>query len=256
MKKIVKILILIMTVVLMKDVYAANYELKELIPVEIETSIHTNNFSYKKFSYKDEKIAFQGIKNLTDETRPISITIALFDKDKKNMGTINYCGAKLNQNEEVNYTINVTKDYLGEGRKTSEIKYIAVISDNIRCRISGHDEYLGQTLKQMGIGKNTTLDSQTMFLIKILSVIGGVLLALFLYQFLFTKRYENFDGDDVRQGYAKVNEELRNEREEELRKNPPKPKEKKKIKSDEVLAQEEKASKEDKSGTDLHNLYK
>ena len=64
------------------------------------------------------------------------------------------------------------------------------------------------------------------------------------------------DGEDVRQGYAYKNEELREERERELRINPPKPPEPKKIKTDEVLQQEKREAEADKTDTDLHNMFK
>ena len=64
------------------------------------------------------------------------------------------------------------------------------------------------------------------------------------------------DGNDVRQGYKTYNKELKDQREYELRINPPKPKEVKKVKTDEVIRQEEEAKNEKNSNTDLHNLYK
>lgn len=255
MKKI-KIILLVLTLILIRPVYAANYEIKELIPKDIKTTIVTNNFSYREFSFEDNKISFSSIKNLSDKDLPISISIGLFNEKRRNIGTINYCKDHLSANEERQITIDITEAFLGKDYKAYDVKYISVLGDNINCRTTGSDEYLGQTIKQITYGKNNTLDSQTQFLIKILSVVGGILLLIFLYQFLFTKSYQNFDGDDVRQGYKNYNKELKEQREEELRKNPPKPKEKKKIKTDEVLMQEEQAKNEDKSGTDLHNLYK
>ena len=256
MKKIVKILVVLLLLVVTKNVYAANYQIRELIPVKIKTTVVTKNFSYRRFQYNDGKIEFEGIKNLTDKDIPITISIGLFNKDKKNIGTINYCDYTISNKEEVKYDIDVTKDYLGKDYSISDIKYISVLGDNINCRTDGSDEFIGQTVEEIGYAKNNTLDSKTELTLKILGTLGGLLLLLFLYKFLFTRNYENIDGSDVRQGYKRVNEDLKKEREEELRRNPPKPKEVKKVKTDEVLKQEEEASKEDKSSTDLHNLYK
>ena len=64
------------------------------------------------------------------------------------------------------------------------------------------------------------------------------------------------DGEDVRQGYAYKNEELKEEREAELKRNPPTPPEPKKIKTDEVLQQEKQEAESNKSNTDLHNMFK
>lgn len=256
MKKIIKVLIIIITLVLTLNVYAANYQINELIPINIETSIHTKNFSYKQFSYTNNSIVFKGIKNLTEEEKPISISIALFDKNKRNIGTINYCGANLAGNSEISYVIDVTSKYLGEKSKLKDIKYIAVLGDNINCRISGYDEFIGQKIEEMKMGKNNTLDSQTELLIKIMSVIAIILGILFLYKFLFTKTYQNIDGNDVRQGYKRVNEDLKHEREEKL-KNAKEPiKKRNNDKTEDILKQEEQAKNEDKSSTELHNLYK
>lgn len=258
MKKIISILILLLFI-LSKNVYAANYELKELIPTKIETTIVTNNFSYRKFSYNGEGyINFKSIKNLRNEELAISISIGLFDKNKKNIGTINYCSDdnRLAGKEERGFSIAITKDYLGDGKNVKDIKYIAVLDDNITCKREGRDYYIGQTVDQIGEQKNTTFDSQETLFFTVIAIVGGVVLFLFLYSFMFTNAYENMDGDDVRIGYKKYNKELADDRARELRLHPPKPKPKEKIKSDEVLQQEQLAKEEDKTGTDLHNLYK
>ena len=256
MKKTIKVLILIITLLLTINVYAANYQMNELIPINIETSIHTKNFSYKQFSYTDNSIVFKGIKNLTEEEKPISISIALFDKNRRNIGTINYCGANLAGKSEINYTIDVTDKYLGEKSKLKDIKYIAVIGDNINCRISGYDEFIGQRIEEMKVGKNNTLDSQSELLIKIMSIIAIALVLLFLYKFLFTRSFQNFDGSDVRQGYKRVNEDLKKEREEKEKNYVEPIKDNKNKKSEEIIKQEEQAKNEDKANTELHNLYK
>ena len=254
--KRIKVLLILILLLITTPVQAANYEIKELIPLNTKTTIVTKKFSYKNFYYKDQKIVFEGIKNLSNESTPITISIGLFNSKKKNIGTINHCDYTIKGKEEINYEIDVTKDYIGKDYKLEDIKYIAVLSDNKDCRTSGVDEFIGQTVKEIGYAKNNTLDSKTELLLKILGGIGGILVIIFLYNFLFTKSYQNFDGDDVRQGYKRVNEDLRKEREEELRRNPPKPKEIKQTKTTEVLEQEEAASKEDKNSTDLHNMYK
>lgn len=255
MKKI-KVLLILILLLITSPVNAANYEIKELIPLNTKTTIVTKKFSYKKFYYKDNKIIFEGIKNLSNESTPITISIGLFNSKKKNIGTINHCDYTINGKEEITYEIDVTKDYIGKDYKLEDIKYIAVLSDNKDCRTSGYDEFIGQTIQEIGQYKNNTLDSKTEFLLKIMGILGGALLLMFLYNLLFTRKYQNVDGNDVRQGYKRVNEDLRKEREEELRINPPQPKEIKQIKTDEVLEQEEAASKEDRDSTDLHNMYK
>ena len=278
MKKIVKIIILIGIIELGIDsVQAANYNIKELIPVNTETTIVTDHFSYRDFYYdgnkldgdtsKNNYVIFKSIKNISKEELPVTISIGLFDKNKKNIGTINYCstsdkksvvaGSKLKPEEEIPYAIEINKKSLQDGKKVKDIKYISILNENKNCRIDGSQDYVGQKIEEIGMAKNNTLDSYSELLIKILAVIGIVLLSIFVYRFLFTRSFENFDGEDVRKGYQKWNKEQQIKREEELRRKPPQPKEIKKVKTDEVIQQEiEMAKKENKEQTDLHNLYK
>ena len=258
------------------QVNAANYELSELIPVNTETTIVTNNFSYKDFYYNDNEleadalqnnfIIFKGIKNLTDEEKPVTISIGIFDKDKKNIGIINYCSTKdktsimantiLKSKEEKSYVIEVNKKSLADGKTVKDIKYISILSDNINCNTGGTLDSVGRTVEEIGMPKNRTIDKQTQLLLTIMSIVAIILIILFVYRFLFTNSFQNFNGDDIRRGYKKYNEELKDQREYEARVNPPQEKEPVKVKTDEQILQEEKAAHEDKSGTDLHNLYK
>lgn len=240
------------------NVNAANYEFKELIPVGIKNTLVTNNFSYQQFTLDSGKVEFGTIKNVSKKELPISISIAFFDENKRNMGILNYCREDeiLKASEAREYSIDVTQNDIAEGKKVSEIKYIAILTDNVNCTKENSFEYVGSTVEDIGMGKNNELDAESERLLHIFYFIGGVLLILFLYEFLFTRKYQNFDGEDVRTGFDKYNKDLKKKREKELKKNPPKPKEFTKVKTDEVLAQEEAAKKEDKSSTDLHNMYK
>jgi len=257
MKKIINLFILLILISITK-VDAANYTLKELIPVNIETTIVTDNFSYKSFYYNKDYVVFKGIKNLSDKELPISITIGLFDKDKKNIGTIHYCNEDelLMSKEEKSYAIKIDNNNMINKKTTKDIHYIAILDENIHCRKGGKDEFAGQKIEEIGMFKNTELDSKTKFLIQIIVIISVALVTIFLYEFLFTNRFTNMDGDDTRIGYKEYNKELKYKREKELREHPPEPKKVKKNKSDEVLEQEKNAKNEDKSGTELHNMYK
>lgn len=278
MKKIIKLLLIICVISIFNNVKAANYELKELIPINTETTIVTNHFSYQSFSYKSKDIdgnnkssnyiIFKNIKNISDDDLPISISIALFDKEKKNIGTINYCTAikenerdniqKIKSKESMPFIIEITDEYLGKNKKASDIKYISVLSENINCRHkTGKDEYIGQTVEEIGIGKNTQIGTEAESLIKILTVCILILVILFIYKFLFTSAYQNMDGSDVRQEYAYINKRLKNAREKELRENPPTEPPKKDNKSDKIRQEEAiEGNKEHKEKTDLHNMYK
>ena len=267
MKKIVLSLIVIITLLATLPVHADNYSVKELIPVDIQTSVHTSNFIYKGMYYNANKadadttkrntIIFREIQNVSDEAKPLSISIALFDEKRKNIGTIHICEGSLAVKQGVPYEIPVTKEFLGDGFKATDVKYIAVLSDNPTCRNrTGKDEYIGQKIDEIGMKKNNQLNTQEKNTISVYLVIGGALLAAFLYAFMFTNKYKNMDGEDVRQGYAYKNQELEQERQRELKLHPPKPPEKIQEKTDEVLRQEQQEANSDKTNTDLHNMFK
>ena len=101
------------------------------------------------------------------------------------------------------------------------------------------------------------MDTHARWLVTVLLVIAAILLALFVYEFLFTSKYRNMDGEDVRQEFAYINKEKKIEREYKARTEPKVEKPVKKNKTDEVRAQEELENSEEKVGnSDLHNMYK
>ncbi|MBR2828327.1 MAG: hypothetical protein IKE70_03765 [Bacilli bacterium] len=261
------ILLLLGSIILPRGVYAANYGIRELIPIGVHNTLVTHNFSYKDFYYNTSSkdgsrhtIYFKGIKNLSDEEKPISISIALFGSNKKNIGTINYCGKtnenRLNSKEEKVFSIPVTSEYIADNNVLDDISYIAVLSDNIGCNEGGSLSFIGQTVEEIGYKRNNTLNDDTVRMFKIMTVVGAILVGLFLYRFLFTTAYENVDGDSTRREFVHRNKMLREEREFEERVHPKPVKEPKKTKTDEVLRQEEEARKEDKDHTELHDFYR
>ena len=256
MKKLIKGILILLMCFSIKNVYAENYKIKELIPYGVDTTIHTNNFSYKGIYFDNEAIHFNGIKNLTKERLPISISVGLFNKKGKNIGVINYCDMYLDGETEMSFIIRYSKDYLGERYNKKDIKYIAVLGDNITCKTKGSRDFIGQSVDQMGVSHSEKFDDQTNLFLSILAILGGALIVFILYKLLFTKSYKNINGNTVRKSYEKINKELKEKREKELRDNPPVVKKNKMDKPVEILQQEEDAKKEDKSSTDLHNLYK
>lgn len=256
MKKIFCIMLFILLALI--PVKAANYEMKELIPLDVTTTIKGKTFLYKNISYSNNKIHIERIKNESQDSSPFTISIGLFDKDEKNIGTINLCleDMTISSKEEIfNYEIEIDKKYLGEKNKLKDIKYYSVLGGNESCRKTGEHDFLGQKVDEIGMSKNNTLTDSAVLLINILKYIGITLVVLFILKFLFTNAYQNMDGSDTRAGYRNLNKELKRERERELRENPPKPKEIKKTKSDEVLKQEEKENTS-RDNSDLHNFYK
>lgn len=268
MKKILNWIIIIMLLVTYR-VNAAEYKLMELIPINTggNITITTDHFKYIDIKYKDNIISFGSIRNISDAKRPVTLTIGLFDKEKKNIGTINYCSSaddtstlkdiELDTDQGVTYQLQVNKTYLASNKSFKDIKYFSILSDNINCNTGNALEYVGEKVDKIGQVKNNTLNSSEKLLIYILLFIGGVGLFVFLNNFAFSTKYENIDGDDVRNGYKKYNKKLARQREYEAIINPPKPKPVKKEKSDKVIMEEEsEKAKENTDSSDLHNFYK
>lgn len=249
MKRMIRVLLVLIVCFSFKTVYAENYKLKELIPYNIDTTIHTDNFSYKGIRFDEKGVHFNGIKNLTKDKLPISISVGLFDKKGINIGTINYCDSSLEGGQELSFLIKFGDGQLGNNKKIKDIKYISVLGDNINCRTQGSKDYLGQSVDKLGIIHNNKLDNQTEILLSILTVIAGVFLIFVVYKLIFTRAYRNVDGNEVRESYEELNRELKELREQE---------EKEEI---EVLEPESKEEieileEEKEEDTELHNLYK
>ena len=259
MKRIIKLFIILCVIGIILPVKAANYAFKELIPQEITTTIRGKTFLYKDLSYQNGVVTFKKIKNNSKEKKPLSISIGFFDEAGKNIGIINYCSNEqaLNAKEEKeDFVIDVKGSNLETGKGFKDIKYISILSENSTCRLGGSQEFIGQTVDEIGMAKNNVLTSSELFVVNIFKVILVALIILFVYKFLFTGAYRNVDGEDVRQEYAYINKTLKKEREAELKRNPPKPKEPKKTKTDKVIEQEKEQNEKDKADdSDLHHMY-
>ncbi|MBR1936544.1 MAG: hypothetical protein IJ842_02510 [Bacilli bacterium] len=251
MKKL--LLILLLTILLNPiNSNAANYSLNELIPKNIETTIVTDNFSYKDFYYNNGAITFKGIKNLTNDEKPLSFSIALFNEEKKNIGTIYYC-SKNEENPLLGINTLIAKEeksfiiYVHKYTKDiNEISYISLIGDNHTCRGESNDDYKGQTIEDITRNKNDRLDQKASLFVQIVGYGILLLVCYLLYLFLFTNRFRNVDSKDIRRSYKDPGPKKEEEKKEE------------KIKNDkdiEILEQEEKENK-NKDNTDLHNFYK
>ena len=250
MKKIIKIIFVLIICLSINTVYADNYKIKELIPYNINTTIHTDNFSYKEIHFDEEGVHFNGIKNLTDEKKPISISIGLFDKKGINIGTINYCDMYLNAKEEMSFIIKFNEGYFGKKKSLKDLKYIAVLDDNITCKKNGSDNFVGESVDKLGIIHNEELDNSVEIFLSILTAVAGLILIFIVYKLIFTRAYRNIDGNEVREAFNSINKEQKIQ-EEKVNKF-----EMVDEKSAEIIEQEKNAQNEDKSSTDLHNLYK
>ena len=116
MKRLIRVIIVLLMCFSI-NVYAENYKIKELIPYNTKTTIHTNNFSYKDLYFDENGVHFAGIKNLSDEDRPISVSIGLFNKKGKNIGVINYCDLAIKSKEELSFYVKYDKKYLAKNVK-------------------------------------------------------------------------------------------------------------------------------------------
>lgn len=171
MKKLVGYLVVFFSVFcIYGDVFAQPYQLNEAIDVGREATIESEMFTYANFSYSplvDDKgngiINFSTITNKTNSKLPVSISIALFDINGKNIGHINYCSDKdfggvnedfeLGGNQSSPFKLIVTSKYLIEGAKASDVKQIVVLGDNKYCQIGGSTKYQGLTIDEVTAGK-------------------------------------------------------------------------------------------------------
>ena len=260
MKKVLCLLIVFMGLITF-NVNAAEYKELELIPVNSggNITVTTNYFKYINIKYNNNKISFGTIRNISSEDKAVTVSIGFFDEKKINIGTVNYCSKDNNlaPKQGIVYAIDFDKDILAPGKTTKDIKYMAIISDNINCNVGNSQEYVGDRIEEIGQPKNNTLSDSEKRLINLLLVIGGVGLFIFVYNYLFSNKYKNFDGEDVRQNYNYINKKLARKREYDAINNPPQPKPRKQEKSDKVIAEEKlEKSKENTDSSDLHNFYK
>ena len=204
MKKILTFVILFLTLISIKTVNAANYELKELIPVGIKTTIVTKHFSYRQFYYDntDNKIHFSSIKNIFDEELPLSFSIGLFDENKRNVGVIHYCDKNNNilaPGSEIEFAFEVTSEYLGKEKNKNDIKYITVLEDNYTCKTDKSQIYVGQKVDELGSYYGGEITDSAKLTMQVISIVAGVIFVIFIYQFLFTNKFKNMDGNEVRE---------------------------------------------------------
>ena len=158
--------IVVMFTVVIQNVYADDYKVNTLIPVNTVASVETDKFDYKNFVYNsnvDSKgnatIKFEGIQNNTLSKTAISINVLLFDENKKNIGFLTYCtdkdvssnnaGFKIRANQVVPFTITVTNRYFVEGKLPKDVRFIAVRDENRYCQIGGYSNFKGKTIEEI-----------------------------------------------------------------------------------------------------------
>jgi len=225
-----KIIILVIVLCAFINVKADNYRLYQLIPANTDATVETEHFLYENFYYNDnalqaEKlqsnhVIFSMIKNLTKEERPITISIGVFDKDKKNIGIVNFCSTNeryslldttIKPDQEMNYAVGILKKHMIAGKSVSDVKYIAILGDNIDCKMAGTTEGAGKTVEEMEKTKDDVFISpNTMMFVYIVVGIIGIGVIAFVLKFLLTGGKSREDMIRAQYGVRKNNLNLDN----------------------------------------------
>lgn len=172
MKKIYLSFLFLLCFFLYQPVYARDGHTKELISIEEEggVSIDTGDIYYynvsfqtKQFKDKLDKIHFDLVRNQTEEERPYSVSILLFDENKKNIGFISYCSSreldgdyallKLKAGASSKLDIYLKKDYFVTGKGPSYLKYFSILDSNLDCKKYAVNKYEGLTIEEILKGK-------------------------------------------------------------------------------------------------------
>ena len=265
-------------------VYAVDdYDLYQLIPINKHANVETDHFIYKDFYYNDNEmqreslhsnhIIFKEIVNKTKDTLPVSISVGFFDKDKKNIGTLNYCGTKeditfaakeIGPEATVPYSMVVMKTDLIDKKDLKDIVYIAVLGENRTCSTGKVSENSGRTAEEIKEGNPTNksslnLDSQTK---NFLYGVGGGILLLVLFFWFRSVSTSGMTRDEViREEYKlKHQQNLQNREQKQLPVEQPQQVEQQqpvepKPTQEETLI-EEAPKEEHQENTDLMNLFK
>ena len=211
MKRIL-LLIILMLSLLMPDVYADNYDLREVVPKDIQTSVDGEKLFYKNIKYDNGIITMDYIRNNTYEELKPTVTIILFDKDKLSIGVVNYCDQGVIIPSKTNHKdikINASDYKFAKGSSIKDVEYYAVYNENTSCKQNDYADYYGKKIEDIGTIDHYDVNANTNanYLIYIVVVLGAGLLFLFVYKFVFTNEYRDMNGDDTRKAYEKVNEE-------------------------------------------------
>ncbi len=221
-----KYIILLIVLCVFINVKAEKYSLYQLIPANTDATVETENFLYENFYYNDnalqaEKlqsnhVIFSMIKNLTKEERPITISIGVFDKDKKNIGIVNFCSTNekyslldttIKPDQEMNYAVGVLKKHMITGKSVADVKYIAILGDNIECKMAGTTEGAGKTVEEMEKTKDDVYVSpNTMIFVYIVAGVIGLGIVLFVVKMLLTGGKSREDMIRAQYGIRKNND--------------------------------------------------
>ncbi len=145
-----------------------------LYPVDSSFSAVTDTFNYDSIIYNSmldgsgkATITIGNVYNSTKKKVPVSISLGLFDSEKKNIGVVNYCSTEdlesdyafktLTTGQSTYFAIKVSQDkHVAEGKQLANAAYVAVLSDNKYCKIGGKDKYIGLTIDEIVDGQIST----------------------------------------------------------------------------------------------------
>ena len=148
-------------------VYAEEYDVQTLIPIDTVATVKTEKFDYVDFIYYSQpnergncNLAFTSIVNHDSVKASVSINLLLFDKDEKNIGYLTYCsdkdfssdnqGYKLAAGASSPYNIEVVSSrYFVEGKTAADVSYVAVMDENKYCTVGGYTKYKGLTIDKI-----------------------------------------------------------------------------------------------------------
>jgi len=181
MKKIYILITLLLCLFSFSNVYAEeeventektkiNRHTMELIPIDEVATVETNIFMYNNFKYIVEipnetyaMLEFDSVTNKTKSEKPLSVSVLLFNEEKKNIGYVAYCSTKdltgdyaqlkVNPKASSSLTIKVDRHYFTKNYTRSDVKYIAIKDDNDICFVGDEDKYGDLTISQINKGK-------------------------------------------------------------------------------------------------------
>ena len=166
MKKILLFIFIILSCIL--NVYAEN--IYEYSDINNSIDVSTDNFIYTNISYSNSIDSLgnhffniNNIHNVSNRKVPISISIGMFDINRKNIGTIVYCsssdydsdysGVLLNKNESRSVKISIKSKYFIEGKNINDLKGFSILNDNSNCDSAGFFKYKDLTIEEIKNGK-------------------------------------------------------------------------------------------------------
>ena len=261
-----KVLLGILVFICFINVNAKDYSIKELIPVDEKASVTTENFFYHDFYFNSKEISslinqrvisFNGIKNLDNEERNISLTVGFFNENKENIGLYNYCSLKdnnskglLKQNEEIKYSVYINNGLVSKKSKVNDIKYIAIMSENPNCNSGTNYDFVGKKIEFIEFEDKPSYDFKYVrYCFYLLVFIVIVLIIKFIFDATINRNGVITDTLFGIHREKRTNEEIKDQyfkrRNEENLKN------KKVVKKEEIKDISQKDGE-----TDLHNMYK